>query len=50
MHILHAKNWISAVCMQYGLALFALDEYFSKVNGLIIKRDYQVINYPTTKL
>lgn len=31
--------WIAAVAMQYGLALFSLDNHFSAVEGLIINTD-----------
>ena len=32
--------WIAATAMQHGLALFTLDEHFSAMAGLLLKKDY----------
>ena len=32
--------WISAVALEYGLALFTLDKHFSNVPGLMLKTDF----------
>ena len=32
--------WKAATAMQYGLALFTLDNHFSNIDGLILKSNY----------